>query len=803
VPNSPQKSQNKAASNHSKRKPLYVLLFTSIIALASIGLIIACFLILGVSQTLPSKEEIRSTDLKIPLRIYSSDEKLVAEFGDERRKPLSINDTPDSLKHAILAGEDDRFFEHAGVDILGILRAIVANAKSGVRQQGASTITMQVARNYFLSREKTYVRKLREAMLAVKLESTLSKDEILELYINKIFLGHRAYGFAAAAEVYFGKDVDELTLSEQTILAGLPKAPSRDNPITNPDRSKTRRDYVLGRMLSEEWITQSEYDQAIVEPINASRHGRRVALDAPYVAEMVRAKLLAEFGEDVYWKGWHVYTTIDSDAQAAANELVEQLSKFQPSGDIIPAITLSSNSKSAQLFTLNKDIIELDLKAVKWAKKQLSIESVGNAPTKVSSVIKTGDIVYVKQITQTKKDSTSSKWVLSQLPQIQGSIISIEPSTGKILALNGGFDFYFNKYNRATQARRQPGSGVKPFLYAAALEKGYSPASIVSGAPIVTVDEASGTLWRPQNYSGDFFGPTPLRRALTKSMNTVSVRLLRSIEVDYAKQFMGNFGLPTNHLPNSLSLALGAGNLTPIEVAKAYATMANTGYLIEPFIIEKITDRNGKPIYTKKLAELCDTCEINPDNSDIAPRVISKESNFQIISMMQDVVKLGTARKALVLKRSDLAGKTGTTNDYVDAWFSGFNPSITSTVWVGFDTPQTMGRSESGGRAALPIWIDFMREALKTRKEKNYAIPEGIFAKEDPITGTVEYFSELNIIPESGDPIDSPTEFGEINTTITTESIDPTNNTALKNNTFKQPLPPTYQTTENEEAELF
>lgn len=729
---------------------------------------------LSIAHTLPNKTEIKTTKTKVPLRVYSRSGELIAEFGNERRKPLLIDQIPGSLIKAILAGEDDGFFEHAGIDPKGIVRALLANVKSGGNQQGASTITMQVARNYFLTREKTYTRKLREVMLSFKLEATLSKEEILQLYINKIFLGHRAYGFGAAAEVYFGKELSQLSLAENAILAGLPKAPSRDNPITNPERAKERKDYVLGRMLKIGSISQDEYNEASASKIEASKHGRKMDLNAPYVAEMVRSKLLADFGEDIYWKGWHVYTTIDTKAQKTAraslrqglfnydrrhgyrgpiqnisssielnltnsSEIISKLTAIQSSGNVIPAVVLSSNKSTAKLLTHDNQQIELDKASIKWAKKQLSIESLGSTPKNVSQLLKKGDVVYVRK--KQTKPLEPEKWELSQLPQIQGALISVEPKSGKILALSGGFDFYFNKYNRATQARRQPGSGIKPFIYSAALEKGYTPTSIISGAPIVSFDEASGTLWRPQNYSGEFFGPTSLRLALTKSMNTVSVRLLRSITLDYAKQYLSGFGLPANQLPNSLSLALGAGNLTPLEVARAYATIANSGHLIEPFLIERIADRDGELLFQRDAPQLCNTCKLSEQSVQKAPRTMSKESNFQIINMMQDVVKYGTARKARVLERGDLAGKTGTTNDYIDAWFSGFTPSIATTVWVGFDTPQTMGHGESGGRAALPIWIDFMREALATRPEQKYSIPSGIFSRQDMNTNRLEYYS--------------------------------------------------------------
>ena len=704
------------------------------------GIIISGFTALLIANNLPSTTEILKTELKIPLRVYAADGKLLAEYGDERRKPTDIDELPDSLIKAILASEDDRFFNHVGIDISGIIRAIITNYRSGESQQGASTITMQVARNYFLSSEKTYVRKLREVMLAFKLESTLSKQEILKLYVNKIFLGHRAYGFGAAAEVYFGKPPKELTISEQATLAGLPKAPSRDNPISNPEKAEIRRNYVLSRLLTKGWVNKQEYETAKAEPINAIKHQRNIEVSAPYVAEMVRASLVDAYGTDVYWQGWEVHTTIQPTEQESANtslrkgliaydrrhgfrgalenvktptnktDALKKLSTIQHSSDIIPAIVTNISQEKATLLTKRNDEVTLSQEGIKWAKKQISSNQVGNKPKSITNVLKIGDIVYVEKI--------QGKWQLSQLPQIQGAIVSIEPSSGKIISLSGGFDYYFNKYNRATQAKRQPGSGIKPFVYAAALAKGYNPSSLISGAPIVVDEPSQGTIWRPQNYSGKFYGPTSIRSSLTRSLNTVSVRLLRSIGVDFARDYINSFGLDKERLPKSLSLALGAGQLTPLEVATAYSALANTGYLVQPYLIEKIISRHGETLYQRPKNQLCDSCSNASVTAEISPRVMTKQDNFLIVNIMQDVVRYGTAKKALALNRNDLAGKTGTTNDYVDAWFSGFTPSLATTVWVGFDTPQTMGRAESGGRAALPIWIDYMRTALSLAKKK-------------------------------------------------------------------------------------
>ena len=757
----------------SRHYNLITTLASLLCATAICFLMIGSFTALSIAQHLPSSHDIKKIELKIPLRIYSSDNKLIAEYGDERRKPVDLTEVPNTLIQAILASEDDRFYSHPGIDIAGIIRAIITNFKSNDNRQGASTITMQVARNYFLSFEKTYSRKLREILLAFKLESTLSKQDILQLYLNKIFLGHRAYGFGAAAEVYYGKPLQELTLAEQAMLAGLPKAPSRSNPISNPERALTRRNYVLNRLQEKNWINQTQYNTAIKAPITAKKHSKKFELHAPFVAEMVRSILLHEYGEQAYWQGLNVYTTLNSARQLAAETalrsgllaydkrhgfrgatnslsidqdteaLIQELKKIQPSRDIIPAVVLQVNTDQANLLTSNNDSITIQHDQVQWAKKYRNANIVGSPPQKVNQVLNRGDIVYVQP-------SNDGQWHLSQLPQVQGALVSIEPRSGKIVALTGGFDYYFNKYNRAIQARRQPGSGIKPFIYAAALQKGYAPSSLISGAPIVITEPSQETVWRPQNYSGKFYGPTSIRQALTSSMNIVSIRLLRAIGINHTKEYLSRFGLKPDHLPNSLSLALGAGNLTPLEVATAYSALANTGYLVTPFIIERIESKNHETLFEQSPTQLCDHCTNTALNTaNMAPRIMTKQDNFLIVNMMQDVIRHGTGKKALVLERNDLAGKTGTTNDYIDAWFSGFSPSVATTVWVGFDRPQTLGHAESGGRAALPIWIDYMRTALQSTPEESYAIPDGITQHFDERSQQTDYYATRHNSPHT------------------------------------------------------
>ncbi|MGH1428273.1 MAG: penicillin-binding protein 1A [Arenicella sp.] len=714
---------------------------------AFIGATIVSFVFLSLQRELPSTASITSTQLKTPLRVFSAEGLLIAEFGDERRKPMDLESAPKQLINAILASEDSNFYSHFGIDLKGILRAIINNYQTGSRQ-GASTITQQVARNYFLSSEQTYSRKIREIMLALKLESTLSKNDILNLYFNKIFLGHRSYGFAAAADVYYGKTLEQLTIAEQAMLAGLPKAPSRNNPISNPERAKIRRDYVLERLLKNNWITQEQHQTAINSPLTAERQRKKTLINAPYVAEMVRQNVLKTYGNEAYWQGLDVYTNIQKNSQAAANSALRksllnydkrhgfrgplksvkdlpksnwaiELQNIQPSGSIIPAVIDDVKKEVASLLTRDNEKVSITLKNSSWAKKYISSDIVGSTPQNLTKILKVGDIVYIEPDTEEQ-----NTWKLSQLPQAQGALVSTEIKSGKIIALAGGFDFYFNNYNRVTQAKRQPGSSLKPFIYAAALDKGYTPSSKISGAPIVIEDVSQGTVWRPQNYSQKIYPPTPLRVALAKSMNLVSVRLLRAIGVDYGRDYLAKFGFQKDRLAKSLSLALGSGSATPLEVNRAYATIANSGYLITPRIIDRIESRNGTILFKQGQQKFCDNC--NESSEKIAPRVMPKTTNFIINDMLKDVVRYGTAKKAQTLNRGDLGGKTGTTNDYVDAWFNGFGGGLVTTSWIGFDTPQTLGYAESGGRTALPMWIDFMKVALADRPEYQLDKPYGM-----------------------------------------------------------------------------
>lgn len=771
------------------------------------GFIIIGSLILQLESELPDTETIRNIELKIPLRVYTSEGLLISEFGDERRNPVDIDDVPKQLINAILSSEDDAFFTHNGVDFKGLVRAALRNSASrGSRKEGASTITMQVARNFFLSPEQTYTRKITEILVAIKLEQTLTKNEILSLYLNKIYLGHRAYGFGAAADVYYGKPLQQLTTAELAMLAGLPKAPSSYNPISNPKRALSRRNYVLGRLNELGFLTEQELEASLSNKVTAHKQSQKTEVSAPHIAEMVRAKLVKQYGSDVYWQGLNVVTTIRAKEQLAAEKALRKglqaydkrhgfrgaiahidintitidaeqpqktyrslLKPYPSSQEQVPALITTTDTTSAIAQTQNNGPVTLTLKGASWAKRHRTQNRVSDRPTSMDKLLKVGDVIYIQPVITSiqSEDQSEPQWQLSQLPDVSGSIISIAPQTGELISLVGGYDFFINKYNRAVQSIRQPGSNIKPFIYSAAIDKGFTPATLISGAPIVIRDATHGTVWRPENYSGKFFGPTRMRTALAKSMNLVSIRLLRSIGIPYAREYTARFGINMDRFSPTLTMALGSGGATPLEILSAYSIFANGGYKIQPSFIKTITDRNGEVIFQSPTPVFCDECyqeylpandssfkqeneasqpgEINvnaqegianinnePTEEDLqpltysAPRVMSHANNFLTVSMLKDVVQRGTARKALALNRADLAGKTGTTNDYVDAWFSGFNSQVATTVWVGFDNPISMGRGEAGGVAALPIWVDYMNTALNDIPEDSTVLPQYI-----------------------------------------------------------------------------
>ena len=763
---------------------------------------------------LPPVESLKDVRLQTPLKVYSSDGLLIAEFGEKRRNPVRIEQVPPLLKEAFIASEDDRFYEHPGVDWMAIVRAVVGLVSTHEKKQGGSTITMQVARNFFLSPEKTYERKLKEVVLACVIERELSKDEILELYLNKIFLGHRAYGVGAAAQVYYGVTLDKLDLAQMAMIAGLPKAPSRSNPISDPDAARERRSYVLGRMLKLGYIDQIQYSAAVDAPVNAQWHGQAVEVPASHVAEMVRELMLDKYGDAAYTSGLRVFTTVPSSLQNAATKALRTglfdydrrhgyrgpearvalapqedtaawhriLTKYPESAGLQPAVVLTVQDRQVVAFHDSAGVVTLPWEGLSWARKYLSEDGVGAAPGKAADLVQRGDIIRVRWVdpgTDPKNADTvaaSGYWALAQLPAVEGALVSLDPSDGKVLALVGGFDFQQSKFNRVLQARRQPGSNFKPFIYSAALDKGFTAASFVNDAPIVFETPGLENAWRPENYSGNYFGPMRLREALTKSRNLVSIRLLRAVGIKYALDFIQRYGFKRGELPANLSLALGTGEVTPFELVRAYAVLANGGYKVEPYFVGRIETAEGVAMYKANPLTVCHECEkmaldVDGEPADIeslrdmqqhpppnvAPRVVTAENAWIMNSILQDVITRGTATRARELQRKDLAGKTGTTNDQKDAWFSGFNARNVTTVWVGFDRVAPLGKRETGAQAALPMWMDYMRVALADMPESEIEQPAGVVTvRIDPDTGLLAGANNSHAIFESFRAADMP-----------------------------------------------
>jgi penicillin-binding protein 1A len=701
--------------------------------------------------TLPDASALKDVTYQVPLKIITRDGQLISEIGTKKRIPLDYSEIPERMTQAIISSEDENFFEHGGVDFKGLARAAYELITTGSKQSGGSTITMQVARNFFLSKKKTYLRKLNEIVLSYKIEHQISKQEILAIYLNKIFLGYRSYGVAAAAQTYYGKPIDQLSLDEYAMIAGLPKAPSRYNPIYNPERAKLRRNYVLRRMYENHYITEEQMKEAQAVPVHAKLTGARIDIEAGYVAEMARSFAIDNFGEDALKNGLTITTTIDSQLQSTANlsvrnglqdyerrhgyrgpikhvaptlltnkeQLLEALDPIEKFGYLETGVVLRVTEKTADVLVSNGEETQLQLDNMLWAAPYIDVNKTGSEPQSVAEVLKRGDVIYLQKL--------DDQWHLAQDPKTEAALVSVDPSNGRIISLVGGFDYFRSKFNRVTQAVRQVGSNIKPFLYSAGLNKGMTAATIINDAPVVFHDRALEDTWRPENYSGRFYGPTRLRMALAHSRNLVSIRLLQQIGIRYAVDYLERFGFPQDQLNahRDLSLALGSVQLTPLQVVRGYATFANTGYLIEPYLIDSVQDFSGQTIYQAQPQRACNAQCVEGDPQN-APRVVTPQNAYIMTSMMQDVINHGSGRKAKVLERNDIAGKTGTTNDQKDAWFSGFNPDIATTVWVGFDTPTTLGRSEVGGRAALPIWIDYMREALKPYPNAPFGLPEGL-----------------------------------------------------------------------------
>lgn len=748
---------------------------------------------LYLSPKLPPVDVLRDVRLQTPLRIYSADKQLIGEFGEKRRTPIEFEQIPPLFIQALLSAEDDRFYSHHGVDIKGLLRAASQLLATGSIQTGGSTITMQVAKNYFLSTERTFSRKFNEILLALQIERELSKNEIIALYLNKIFFGNRAYGIQAAAQVYYGKPIEELGLAQFAMIAGLPKAPSSFNPLVNPVRAIERRNWILGRMRNLGYIDEVTYREAISSPITAQYHGSKVAVEAPYVAEMVRKEILTRYGSDSYDAGYRVYTTINSKYQLTAQKaVVDGLlaydqrhgyrgpegnfldSNLDPdiqrdnwltilrdrsvAGNLIPAIVVNIQEQAFTALLADGNEILVEWPGLKDIRHYDTVDRRGPAPKQAKDLVAMGDLIRLQH-----KDDGS--WLLSQIPAAQAALVSLNADNGGVLGLVGGFDFTQSKFNRITQATRQPGSNFKPFIYTAALANGFTPASIINDAPIVFEDASLESTWRPTNDSGRFYGPTRLRYALFKSRNLVSIRLLRSLGIPKAIEYTARFGFDPSQLPRDLSLALGSHSLTPLQIVRGYSTFANGGYRIDPYLIDHIEDLNGEVLFQARPVTVCRNCEKAQEQpaaadeelatiEDVlkqaqdqqaqeleaslpeAEQVIEPRIAYLIDSMLKDVVTKGTARRARSLNRPDLAGKTGTTNGPTDAWFSGYGGGIATTAWLGFDKNGVLGRREYGGSAALPIWIDYMKVALQDRPVAILKQPEGIVTiKIDPTTG--------------------------------------------------------------------
>ncbi len=762
---------------------------------------------LYLSPNLPSVDSLRSIQLQIPLRVYSADDKLIAEFGEMRRSPIHFDDIPDEFIHALLAAEDDNFANHYGVDITGLMRAATQLLKSGQIQTGGSTITMQVAKNYFLTSERSFSRKINEILLALQIERELSKNEILELYVNKIYLGNRAYGIEAASQVYYGKPISELSTAQLATIAGLPKAPSAFNPLANPTRSLERRDWILGRMHRLGRLDETTYRQALAEPESARYHGAAPELDASYIAEMARAEMVGRFGSAAYTDGFRVHTTVSSERQIAANialnsglieydqrhgyrgpeaslaELprdswTQELAKHRSLAGLHAAAV--SQVEDSGILVLTRDGKEhaVTWDSMKWARPFLGTNSMGPRPQRPADVVKIGDVIRIRW-----HDEAA---LFSQVPQAQAALVSLDPQDGSIEALAGGFSFGQSNYNRAIQAKRQPGSSFKPFIYSAALDAGYTAASLVNDSPIVFVEQGMDRIWRPKNDNNTFLGPIRMREALYKSRNLVSIRLLQTLGIDHTVDYISRFGFNPQDLPRNLSLALGTATLTPMEITVGWTAFANGGYKIEPYLIQRIEDREGNLLFEANPPRVPTHPEAQPSEVEIsaapadrhktdgepatgprfAEQILDERTAYIMTSMLQDVIKRGTGRRALAMGRNDIAGKTGTTNDSIDSWFSGYNADLVTTVWAGFDQPQSLGRHEYGGTVALPIWMNYMGAVLKDMPEHPPAEPDGLLKlRIDPVSGRAATPATPDAYFEVFKSEDSPPPMGEFDPT--------------------------------------
>lgn len=725
-----------------------------------------------VAPSLPSVESMRKVEMQVPLRVYTRSGQLIAQIGEQRRIPVTFEQIPEVLRNAFLAAEDDRFFSHHGIDYVGVLRAALVNMVTQEKSQGASTITQQTARNMFLTLNKDWRRKLLELFVTLRMEREFSKQEILGLYLNVIFFGQRSYGVAAAAETFFGKTLDQLTVAEAATLAGLPQLPSRYNPIVNPKLATGRRSYVLRRMRELGYIDEATARQASAEPITARAHVPLFEVEAPYVAEMSRLALRERFGPSAESAGYKVYTTIDGRLQTAANsalrvglieydrrhgyrgplghsetvsaasteeQLEQSLEEYSGVGVLLPAVVTTTQGRTARVVVKGRGPAQIDWDGLSWARREQR-GGLGPAPAAADDVLSPGDVVYVVLVSKGNAQ-------LAQLPDAQSALVALDPYDGAIASLVGGFDYFRNKYNRVTQARRLPGSGFKPFLYSAALENGFTPASVLLDAPIVLEGEGMEAAWRPENSSREFHGPTRLREALVRSRNLVSIRILRTMGTSTSIDYITRFGFTREQMPDNLTLALGTMQATPLEIASGYAVFANGGYRVQPYFIDRIENAAGQVVWHAEPRSVCDNC---PPSPQVAERVISPQNAWLMTDMMADVIRRGTGQRAMALGRQDLAGKTGTTNDAKDAWFNGFSPNLVATVWVGFDQERSLGESEEGGKTALPIWVQFMREALKGVPQKVRERPEGLVTMRiSPDTGRLAPDGEADAVSET------------------------------------------------------
>lgn len=755
------------------KKSLLGIIFWLLLAGTSVTLVTFAGLYLYLSPKLPSVDSLREVKLQTPLRVYSSDGKLIGEFGEQRRTPLTYNQIPPLYIKALLSAEDAEFFEHHGVSLKGMLRAASQILKSGAIQSGGSTITQQLARDFFLTRKQVFSRKINEILLSIEIERKFTKEEILELFNNKMFFGNRAYGLQAAAQIYYGKDVKDLSVAQYAMIVGVLKAPSAYNPLANLKRAMIRRNWIIGRMHELGHIDRATYEAAINEPNTASYHGTTLDVQAPYIAEMARQEVLDRFGDKAYVQGYRVYTTVDSAMQATAQAAIlkglmdydkrhgyrgperrlnpsqsgdftdwlEELERIPVLGGMEPAAVVELTSKSIKVLMANGDFIDLGWEqGLNDVRPYINEDNRGPAYKDARDFLKAGDVIRI-----IKDDD--DQWRFSQVPAVQAALVSLDPMDGAIRSLVGGFDFNQSHYNRATQGARQPGSSFKPLLYTAALENGFTPASIINDAPIVIENTSTGIAWRPENDDGKFVGPMRLRQALYRSRNLVSIRLLRSIGMQTALDSLARFGFNPKEFPRDLTLALGTHELTPLQMATAFSTFANGGFKVDPYLVTRIEEDNGKIVYEAKPKRVCKDCNevriaddgslIQPaDQQAQAPRIIDARIAYLMDSMLRDVVDKGTGRLAKQLGRKDIAGKTGTTNGPRDTWFSGYSPAIATSVWVGFDANTLLGRREFGSSAALPIWIDFMRIALEGVPDQLPRQPEGIVTvRINPDTG--------------------------------------------------------------------